>query len=476
MILYSCNVPPGASWTQWGEILGYDPYVYPGFGGFSYSAPNFVSQKTIELKRRADSVHKITWIVPLASCLDPGRTPRILTAAEQNSQTYLALIHGAKGLIYFVNTALYTQPGWDALSNLAQQMKVIGPAVVAPAVPQEIVYRPSKMDAEKKIFPEVQAALFRHPDGRHILLAANSANYPMHTTFTVAGLQAPGVWQRLMGQNSVEHLFTRQSYALNGNAFSEELEPYGVRAYVIQMQNAECRMQNKIRRQTTDDRRQSSVYSLQSTAAIHLAVSMAPLPEREAAAKTLPIGDMIKRKGATMNKKNHVANPSLELMSIPGVPDNIRPNMYLNWPLVGAPGALWGIETNNPYHGKYCLRLVHQYKGGEPPKGNESNWRITSGMSYLPNISKPTTYTFSVYARAQREGEELGLYIEGMTLQEPKEKWKLTRDWKRYSFTGEFTKGQNQSFYLYTYSKDAIIWIDTLQMEQGDAPSAFTTD
>ncbi|MGI6087355.1 MAG: sugar-binding protein [Kiritimatiellia bacterium] len=458
-MLYSCNIPPGANWTQWSDILSYDPYVYPGRGAFDYGRPNFVSQQTIELKRRADSVHKITCMMPLAYHIgDLFRMPRNLTAAEQNCQTYLTIIHGAKGVMYYMLSQIYTQPAWDALSRLAQQMKILGPAIVAPEAPQEIEYQPVQLNAEKKIFPEVQAALFQHPDGRYIMLAANSAHYPMTAVFTVAGLQAP-----------VENLFTRQTFTVNGNAFSEELEPYGVRAYVLHGLAAHRQPAHSGSEQPAVDNRNSK---------IQLTVAMLPLPENEAAAKTFAVDEVSKRKLKIMQKqkKNYVFNPSVELMSEPGVPDGIKPNMYLNWPLVGAPGALWGIETNNPYHGRQCLRLVHQFKGGEPPANNAANWRITTGICYLPMASKPATYTFSVYARAARDGEELGLYIRGMDPPKPEERWKLTRDWKRYSYTSEF-KGApiliNQEYYLYTYNKDAVVWVDAMQLEEGDTPTEF---
>jgi len=34
--------------------------------------------------------------------------------------------------------------------------------------------------------------------------------------------------------------------------------------------------------------------------------------------------------------------------------------------------------------------------------------------------------------------------------------------------------GGNQGFFIYTFSKDAIVWIDALQMEAGAAPSDFS--
>ncbi len=470
LMVYACHIPPGERWTKWSEVLGYDPYVYPGWGRLTYGSPNFVAQQTIELKRRADSVHQAVWIVPVAFQMDPERTPRGLTSAEQDCQTYLALIHGAKGLLYFSSLNLYAQVAWDTLSRLAKQMKVIGPAIVAPGVPQEITYQPTPLDAEKGVFPEVQTALFRHPDGRYILLAANSVTWPVTATFTITGLHQLPFWKTMMGWKMVKDLFGNKAYPVKDHAFSDEFEPYGVRAYVLEMQNAECRMQNEGKMPKTETDRKHVPRSLgEGGSKIQITVLSQGHPEKASAEKAFPLGEIMKR-------KNKMPNPSFAIQTTPGAPDYIRPSYYLNWPLVGSPGAVWGIETNNPCHGMQCLRMVHQYKGGTVPPDVPLNFRITTGVFYAPSTEKPTPYTFSVYARAAREGDEISVHFYGMKPSGPASKWKLARDWKRYSFTGMLSGGVIQLFNFYTWSKDAVVYIDALQMEQGDTATEFTTE
>ena len=473
LVVYSGSIPPGARWTDWSEILAFDPYIYCGWRAFDHGTPNFVSKQTIELKRRADSVQQAVWIIPIASQVDPARSPRSITPAEQNCQTYLALIHGAKGLLYFANTALSTQIGWDTLSLLAQQMKVLGPAVASPGVPQELTYTPTPLDADKGVFPEVQSALFRHPDGRYILLAANGASYPVTATFTIPGLQE-------QKENAVKDLFGNKSYPVKDYAFNDELEGYGVRAYVLEMKNEECRMQNdNPNNQSKIENRHvggfTAKWSLarneqRATGKIQIAVLSQGHPEKGTPEKAFPIIEIKKR-------KNVMPNPSLEITTISGMPDYVRPNMYMDWPLVGAPGT-WGMDTNNPWHGKQCLRLMHRFKGGEPP---DMNHRITMGVFYAPNLTKPTTYTFSLYARAAKNGDELSVNV-GSMQPSSSGKWKLTTEWQRYSFTGKLSAGPgswpggNRTFGLYTFSKDAVVWVDALQMEQGETPTAFTME
>ncbi len=448
--LFACHIPPGGQWTRWGDIFGYDPYIYPGWGRFDYGQPNFVAREVLELKHRIDSVHKGVWLVPIAFQMNPERTPRGLTAAEQHCQTYLALIHGARGLLYFSGNNCYAQAAWDALSGLAQQMKILGPAITAPAVPQRLEYQPNALDADKSVFPEVQAALFRHPDGRYVLLAANSRDYPVTAAFTVSGLQAPGWPARLLGRQAVENLFGSRPPAVNDNAFADEFESYGTRAYALEISESQA-----------------------ANPMFQITVRSAGHPEAAVLPGIFPVAEIRKR-------KNVIPNPSFAIQTVPGAPDYIRPNMYLDWPLAGAPGGGWGLDSDNPYHGGQSLRLVHRVKGGEPP---DVNHRITAGVFYPPLMKESATYTFSLYARAARDGDELSVHIGSMTPQSPGGRWKLTREWKRYAFTGTLSHqgapgamGGSRGFFLYTWDKDAVIWIDALQMEEGAAPTAFTED
>ncbi len=446
ILLYAGHIPSGEQWTRWGDILAYDAYIYPGWDRFEYGTPNFVAQQTIALARRAAGEHKAVLFVPLALCMEAKRTPRTLRPEEQNCQTYLALIHGAKALAYFTLHALYTQTGWDTLSELAGHMRVLGPAVTAPAVPQQVRYSPGVLDADRRLFPDVQARLFRHPDGRYVLLAANSARHPAATTIRVEGsADTPG----LDAGRPATGLFDGRSCAWRGAAFEDRLEGYGVRAYDLPLRDG------------------ARGPPAAGHPPLRITVATRAFPAETPPEPRWPV-DRISR------RRNVMPNPSFELMSNPGEPDYIRPSMYLTWPLVGAPGALWGPDTNAPFHGNVCLRLQHQFKSGEAP---HERWRITTGVCYLPTLSRPTPYVFSVYARAAREGEPFLVFVTGdMTPPKPIPPWTLTRDWKRYWFSGTVRAGGPTLVFLGTFNKDAVVWIDAIQMEAGDAPTAFTME
>lgn len=450
IMVYACHIPAGRRWTDYADILAYDPYLYAGWGRFDYCAPNFMSFKVDELVRRAASAGRVPWVVPLAESVDVGRMPRPLKPAEQECQTWLALIHGAKGLVYFVNTAIYTQSGWDVLSRLGERMKIIGPAIVAPAAPQAIDYAPLALDIPRRQFPDVQVRLFRHPDGRHLLLAANSAPYPVTVDYTLSGLQAAGSGRNPPGAPAVENLFGGATWPVQDHSFQDELEGYGVRAYVVRLRPPE----------------RSATSALPSP--IHIAVSSQARPGAAAVDKPFPIS-------AIMQRKNKMPNPSFETISLPGAPDYVRPLVYLSWPLVGMEGARWGADTNAPFHGKASLRIAHDWKGGEPPG---ATYRITQAVCYIPPAPAPRPYVLSFYARAARAEDELSVHVYGFR-NSGSDRWKLTRDWRRYVFAGEILPNAGtsvQAVNFYTWSKDAVIWLDALQMEAGAAPSEFTAE
>jgi len=94
------TIPPAPEALRIADVFLYNIYIYRGWDRFSCTS-NYMSAKTHELKRRMDEAHKVPMVVPLAEMLDPKRCPRPMRPDEQRAQTYLAVIHGAKGLLYY---------------------------------------------------------------------------------------------------------------------------------------------------------------------------------------------------------------------------------------------------------------------------------------------------------------------------------------------------------------------------------------
>ncbi len=412
-LLYSSHIPKGDRALDWCDALGTDPYWIPA-RVTDRNTPNFVSKIVAINKRRSDARQKMTWIVPMAEFWS-GVHKRAILPREQFCQTYLALIHGAKCLLYFRYPILH-QTSWDTLTAVAQQLKVLGPIAVTPDVDQQVSYQPGEFDPDKDKYPDVQACLRRRPEGGYVLLAANSRHYPVEVRFHIPGA-ADGV---------VTRLFAGNRYALRTGAFDDHLDPYGVRAYVLP---PGTRLAEPAR----------------------LDVRMRAHPE---AAGKLEIE--IPRSGRA-GKRNRAPNPSFEEASLPGWPDYYRP--WYSEPLIGNPDAGWRQDTTAPYHGRHCLRIT------------KSDRRYNGFYFYCgPQHNSPTRYVFSVYLRAQRPGLRVYFLAPGFKTR----RFALTTDWKRYSFTGVVPARANSHYSIYVRLIDTgVIWADAVQFEIGDEPTAF---
>ena len=448
--LYARAIPKEPRAIQYSDILAYDIYVYPdAYPDSLRGEPNYMTQLVPQLKRRADSVHQVSWVVPMAEGLDVGRCPRILTPEEHYCQAYLAIIHGAKGLLYFINNFMGWQISWDALSKLAKQMKIIGPAVVAPQVPQSTTYSPGEFDFSQDKYPQVQVALFANPAGGYLLLAANSARYPVDATYTVPGL-AQG--------KPVKRLFAQSAHQVSGHTFSDRLEAYGVRAYRLDIPQPPEKP-------------------------LEISVNMKGYPEL-----AKPGESFSEEIAQTKKKKNIMPNPLFEKMTVPGIPDYVRPYLLIDVPLAGNPGAVWAVETDHPWRGKYCIKMKYEQR-----RDGAFKCEGLQGVAWVPELEEDTPYVFSVYIRAAREGDQAFIGVVAWGKMGSNKVFKLTTEWKRYWINGMFPKGgpkgawpPGRALFHITPTlsqpedKDPkewpTIWVDGIQMEAGTEPTEFTLD
>jgi len=413
-LLYSSYIPKGHQATDWCDALGTDPYWVPGRVG-DRNTPNFVSKIVWTTKKRADSVQKATWIVPMGEYWS-GVHKRAILPREQQCQTYLAIIHGAKALFYF-RYPINHQMCWDALSRVARQLKLLGPIAVTSDIPQEIIYTPVKFDAEKDTYPDVQVALRRNPAGGLVLLAANTRPYDVRAVYVLSCLGETGEVGRLFGE-------TR--YKVTGRSFSEQIEPNGTRAYTIR-------------------------HDGELDLPVHIEVASSPAHE------PLPAPEVEIPRSGRPGKKNIAPNPSFEEASLPAWPDYYRP--WYSEPLIGNENAGWGQDPTNPYHGKYCLKMTKNRRG----------W---NGLMFYcsPQHDRPTRYVLSVYLRANRDGITVHMSGGGMT----RKVVTLTTSWKRYYTVGTIpAKADRHNMFMVRVRDDGIVWADALQLEVGDEPTPF---
>lgn len=169
------------------DVMGVDPYPVP-------KSPLTVVSDWMDASNAAVGARKPTWLVPQAFAwyqykpqgsnrarkptdaeLKTGRAP---TYDEERCMTYLALAHGARGLIYYCYYDLRVLPQyaemWAGLKKIAAEVKHLSPVLLAPDEPGKLAILPA--DAP------VHTRLKRH-DGSLYLIAVNPADKPCTVTF-----------------------------------------------------------------------------------------------------------------------------------------------------------------------------------------------------------------------------------------------------------------------------------------------------
>lgn len=382
------------------DLFSSTVYLRPGFGEGEKASYGFAGEMTVmtvymlRLKAVAERFNRPGMGVALSEALDPLRSPRGIMPDEKRCSTYLSVIHGVKGIFHWVDARIYTQAMWDTLAALAKEMKVIGPAALSGEVYPAARYAPVDLDLKKETFPDVQATLFKNPAGGYLLLAANVALYPVDVRYTVPGIKA---------EAGVKRLFQEQNLTADKDGFTDQLEPYGTRAYVLE---------------------------LLPTAAkpVELALEITGHPDKALKRKRFhPEQDF---KG----KKNCVANPSFEEAEIPFFPDWVQP---LNPPIprMGMPGAEALMDPEHKVHGKYSFKETIVL----PARSR----RGMIGMVSFPYSEKPFRVTVSAYVKGSENVKRGYLQLTGMHFAGADPKWPdtvnfaVTKEWQRVIFRGE---------------------------------------
>ncbi|MGI6088023.1 MAG: hypothetical protein ACOYCD_08820, partial [Kiritimatiellia bacterium] len=434
LLFYARHIPHGDNWTRWGDILGYD--VYPGAytGGFHSEPGQSTAWYAYNLRERCRQDNKIMWFVPLANQLDPVRSPIGLSKAHMLCQAYAAIIYGSRGLIYFTLSAVMGEEAWDALRAISTQVKEMTPALVNGDIPQQIKYTPDDYRPTERKLPAVNAAVFQYPDGDYLLLAVNIMPFAVDSKFDVGGLQRAVRLFAAEGQRDL---------ALDGESFTDKIEPYGVRAYRI-----------KIGEQATP---------------VQVAVAMTP--DEDDRAPHVDIPGIVRQ---LMMGKNYMPNPCFEQQTNKGVPDFYRPYFCLSVdPFWGQKGKSdWYIDDTTRWNGKPSLRMLkRKYDlGGYKTRG-------FFAVFYPPVAAAPVKMTFSLYAKSDDPQASIWLRIDGVPAHTFR---KLTADWQRHQFTFDLPPGSGASLvvrgFLMAPSEGAVIWINGLQVEAGEQATEFQDD
>ncbi|MBT4818375.1 MAG: hypothetical protein HN742_09455 [Lentisphaerae bacterium] len=428
-LLYSKHIPHGDKWTRWGEVLGYDVYPRPYVGGM-YSEPGLATAYySCDLRDRCRRDTKVQWFVPLSSHLGPPRAPIGMSRAHLLCQAYTTLIYGSRGLLYFVLSSVVGEEAWGGLKTIAAQVKMLSPALLEAPPKQVVSYTPGALRPAERQFPVVNVATFRYPDGAYLLLAANIKPFAVDSTFTVTGLTA------------VERCFhDGVQPPVTASAFTERIEPYGVRAYRLKLDRTDC---------------------------IEVAVDMAVVPGEAA-----PFVDVVAIVQQLKRSRNHCPNPVFRQCTNPGIPDFCKPFFCLGIDLhAGQQGSDWYLDGETPWNGNPSLRMARRPIDQETARG-------VFAVAYPPPSDTPQTMTFSFYAKGQGAKDSVTFVGHGLT--KTQKAFPVSETWERYHLTFDVSPAENRDMggrvYILCPGIGSTVWINGLQLEEGDQPTEFRDD
>jgi len=438
-LLYSMDIPKGDNWTRWGQMLGYDIYPRPFMpDSFGMDEPGlYTARYAYELRERCRQDNKVMFFVPLANMLELSRSPIAMNKAHMLCQAYTAVIYGSRGLLYFCLTTVVGEEAWDALRTICAQIKELTPALVNGDIGQNIKYTPDDFRPAERKFPMVNAAVFKYPHGDYLLMAANIMPFAVDTTFRVGGMK-----------NASRLFESKGKIELNGESFKDKIEPYGVRAYKIELAG--------------------------SPDPVQVALDMIALEDEKAPSVDIP---GIARQ--LMLGKNYVANPCFKQQFIKGFPDFYMPYFCLtpNDPTVWQKGANMYVDNEMLWEGNPSL---HMFRRQEKAKAPKYKVRGISGSLYPPISDKPVKMTFSFYARGQKEGDSIWARLfDGES--EQSTTFPLSTEWRRYHLTNAMPPGTGLSGlglhkFIVEPNEGATVWISGFQVEAGETPTEFQDD
>ncbi|MCE5237452.1 hypothetical protein LLH23_03060 [bacterium] len=182
-----CNMAEVKYFTGTTDVMGVDPYPIP-------TLPVTRVSDWMETANEATQDHMPTWLVPQAFAWyqhhPPGsnrariptaeelRTGRAPTYEEGRCMTYLALAHGAKGLVYWCYYNLRMLPQyqemWGWMKQIAAEVKELSPVLMAPDDLGPARFTPAAAPLHTKV---------KRYRGHEYLIAVNAGQEPCEITF-----------------------------------------------------------------------------------------------------------------------------------------------------------------------------------------------------------------------------------------------------------------------------------------------------
>ena len=190
-----CNMAELSYFTDTTDVMGVDPYPIP-------TSPVTVVRDWMEAANRATHRDMPTWLVPQAFAwyqhnpegsdrsriptAEELRTGRAPTYEEARCMTYLALAHGAKGLVYWCYYNMRVLPQyaemWGWMKKIGAEVQALSPVLLSPDVLGRVRCEPSTAP--------IHTRLIRH-DGKLTLIAVNAGRSACDVTFDLPAAASP---------------------------------------------------------------------------------------------------------------------------------------------------------------------------------------------------------------------------------------------------------------------------------------------
>ena len=198
------------SWSDVYDVVGVDNYPMPGH------TPLF--RLYVGTRANAEAAHALGrpyWHMPLMEVRNQGEPP--LSPPEQRAQTYLALIAGANGLVWWYKLPRHVD-NWRMVEQLVGEVRALAPVLTEPPAATNVTWSPRSLQNT------VQARAIRH--GAHTwLIAANACEAPATVRFTLpVAVGQARVW------------FEDRGLSVRGREFEDGFEGYGRHVYELDSQ------------------------------------------------------------------------------------------------------------------------------------------------------------------------------------------------------------------------------------------------
>ena len=343
---------------------------------------------------------------------------RPFNAAEQRAQTYLALIGGAKGILWWEWPASY-KPNWDEIKKLIPEIKQMSPFLIENSPPQEMVYKKPETKNTVKV-------LMKQKGNSLIIVCANSDPRPVKAVISSSVLRqayTAGV------------AFEKRKVKITRGEITDTFKGYGTHVYVVRLPSARPISKDK------------------------------PLPIE------LDISfisqEVAKEKEFKTGSRNLSLNSSFEhsYVHAPGWPAHWGQAVsVMRSGDVGDPKGNWNIDSKEAFHGKSSLRMTKTAKGIADSNG-VYNFCEAPAIEQAINHPQKGKYTFSVYLKAKKPVRAWLMAGWG----KPKAV-EVGRKWQRYSMTYEKSSPGKQTVRVYLL-QEGTLWSDAVQVEAGETAS-----